>query len=138
MKRVNSRQYKILVGFCKKVFKDRKYISQKNFGLLMQQELTQMTCRYRRNMLSLQLIKEKNQLITPGIMLTHFKLQDYQAITRLQKTGKLWIIDKKIKYQPNNPKTELQLPDHWIIESKYRGILIFNVKSNEKYEETKV
>ncbi|MGD1319551.1 hypothetical protein [Chryseobacterium sp. 2R14A] len=128
MKRVNSRQYKILVGFCKKIFKDREYISQRNFGLLMQQELTQMTCRYRRNMLSLQLIKEKNYLITPGPMLTHFKLQDYQAITRLQKTGKLWIIEKKIKYQPNNPNTEIQFPEHWNIESKCRGVLIFTIK----------
>lgn len=132
MKRVNTRQYKILVGFCKKVFKDRKYISQRNFGMLMQQELTQMTCRYRRNMLSLQLIKEKNELITPGPMLTHFKLADYQAITRLQKTGKLWIIDRKIKYQPNNPKTEIQFPDHWKIESKCRGVLIFNVNHELK------
>lgn len=136
MKRVNTRQYKVLVFFCKKIFKHRDYISQKHFGLIMQEELTQMTCRYRRNMLSLGLISEKNQLITPGPMLTHFKLADYQAITRLQKTGKLWVIDKKIKYQPNSPKTEIQFPEHWKVESKSRGVLIFNVKNNEKSEET--
>lgn len=128
MIRANSRHYKLLVFFCKKVFKHRKYISQKHFGLLMQQELTAMTCRYRRNMLSLHLIEEKNQLITPGPMLTHFKLDDYRTINRLQKTGKVWVIEKKIKYKPNNPKTEIQIPDHWKIESKCRGVLIFNVK----------
>lgn len=135
MTRANSRQYKALVFFCKKVFKHRKYISQKHFSLLMQQELTAQTCRYRRNMLSLNLIAEKNQLITPGSMLTHFKIDDYRMINRLQKTGKVWVIDKKIKYQPNNPKTEIQLPNHWNIESKCRGVLIFII--NEKISDNK-
>lgn len=127
MKRVNSRQYKTLVGFCKNVFKQRKYITQRAFGHLIQQELSQMSCRYRRNMLSLHLIEEKNKIITPGPMLAHFKLQDYQTISRLQKTGKVWIIEKKIKYQTKSPGIEIYFPDHWECLSNSRGVLIFNV-----------
>jgi|GEM_PF-3079384 len=131
MKRINARQYKKLVKFCKEVFRKDKYISSRLFNLKIQQELSSMSTRYRRNMLSLQFIKEKNGLIFPGEALFFLKLIDYQNINRLMKLGEVIIIEKKIKYIQKPGITTLHnFPDHWKLESKSRGVLIFNVDYN--------
>jgi len=129
MKRINALQYKKLVKFCKDIFRDRKFITKRQFNLLIQQNLSQMSTRYRRYMLDLELIKEKNRVIVPGDLLIHFKLIDYQAMTRLERSGSVKIYDnKKILFTPANPEAKFSFPDHWIVESKVRGVLIFNVK----------
>lgn len=128
MKRINAIQYKKLVKFCKDIFRDRKFITKKQFNLLIQQNLSQMSTRYRRYMLDLELIKEQNRVILPGDLLIHFKLVDYQAMTRLEKSGAVKIYEnKKIIFTPSNPDTEFNFPNHWKLESKSRGNLIFMI-----------
>lgn len=132
---VNARQYKKLVGFCRKIFKERKYISQREFNLNIQQELSQYSTRFRKIMINLQLITDKNKVILPGVMLTHFKLIDYQAISRLQKTGHVRIdisaAGHLILYEPKDPTAEQQFPEHWNLIRKTKWVLMFNVNRNE-------
>lgn len=129
MKRINALQYKKLVKFCKDVFRDRKFITKKQFNLLIQQNLSQMSTRYRRYMQELELIKEHNRVIVPGDLLIHFKLADYQAMTRLEKIGSVKIYEnKKILFTPSNPDAEFTFPSHWKLERKSRGNLIFCIK----------
>jgi len=131
MKRINALQYKKLTAFCKEVFRKEKFISQRAFNLLIQQNLSQMSTRYRREMLSLQMIKEKNRLITPGPMLTHFKLVDYRAMIRLQKHGRVDIIDDLIiRFSPKDGNGKFEFPEHWGLVRKTRSVLMFTIKSN--------
>lgn len=132
MKRINALQYKKLTDFCRKVFRTEKFVSQRAFNLLIQQNLSQMSTRYRREMLSLQMIHEKNKLITPGPMLIHFKLVDYRAMMRLQKFGRVDIVDDLIiRFSPKDGKAKFEFPEHWELIRKTRSVLMFTIKINE-------
>ena len=129
MKRINALQYKKLTAFCKIVFRREKFISQRAFNLLIQQHLSQMSTRYRREMVSLQMIQEKNKLITPGPLLTYFKLVDYRAMMRLQKFGRVDITDDLIiRFTPKESNAEFEFPEHWELIGKLRRALLFKVK----------
>ncbi len=133
MKRINALQYRKLVKFCKDIFRDRKFITKRQFNLLIQQNLSQMSTRYRRYMLDLELIKEKNRVIVPGDLLIHFKLIDYQAMTRLERSGSVKIYEnKKIILTPADPEAEFNFPEHWILENKSRAVFTFKIKTNEQ------
>ena len=129
MKRVNSQQYRNLTKFCKAFFKNQKFATKKQLNLLIQNHLSPYSSRYLKNMMSLGLIEERNLVYFPGKLLTHFKLIDYQSITKLEKSGTVKIIEtNKVKYIPKDPKAETDFPAHWELESKCRGVLIFKVK----------
>jgi len=125
MTRINAKQYKKLVGFCKKVFRTEKYISSKAFNLRIQQELSMMSTRYRRNMLSLNLISEKNGLIFPNQGLYLLSFEEFKTVNQLIKLGNLIIYENKLKFCPKNTEDILpDFPKHWIIESVSRGVLV--------------
>lgn len=129
MKSVNALQYKRLAYFCKDVFRHQKFISQRAFNLLIQQQLSQFSTRYRRDMISLGLVVDKNKVLTPGVMLTHFKLKDYQAMNRLQKSGKVDLLDNNvIRYTPNNHEAKQTFPDHWDVLKKRKRTILFSLR----------
>ncbi|MFL9835016.1 hypothetical protein [Chryseobacterium terrae] len=132
MKRINERNYKQLAYFCRKIFKERKFVSEREFNLLIQQQLNPCSTRYRRYMMSLELIALQNRLIVPGKNLKYFKLADYQAMNRLRKKGRVTITDYKIKFIPTDRKAVHDFPENWNLLSKERGILIFELKNNHE------
>lgn len=134
MKRIDSRQYKILQKFCRDLFKNENYISEKRLNLLIQQQLNPCSTRYRRNLIELQLLSEKNKLFYPGEKLYHFKQNDTFTINKLMKYGEVKIVDNEIHLIPKNNDTntitdEIELPGNWDIRKKTKTKLIFNVKS---------
>ena len=50
-------------NFCKAIFKERSFISQRQFNLELEMEFNKNTSYYRKRMLKLGLISQKNNLI---------------------------------------------------------------------------
>lgn len=130
MKTINSRQYKQLTIFCKHIFKEQNYISQKRLNLLIQQQLNPCSTRYRRNLIDLQLIYEKNKLIYPGPMLYHFKQKDFFIINKLMKQGEVKILEKSVQFTTADTEAiNIEFPGNWELQDKTKTKLIFNVKN---------
>lgn len=132
MKKINSRQYKNLLKFCRDLFKGSQYISEKSLNLLIQQKLNPCSTRYRRNLIELQLLSEKNKLIYPGEKLYQLKQKDLFTINKLLKIGAVQIVDTEIHFIPKNKDTntiDVEKPENWDIRKKTKTKLIFNVKN---------
>ncbi|WP_300685493.1 hypothetical protein [Chryseobacterium sp.] len=130
MKTINSRQYKLLISFCRQIFKDQKYISQKRLNLLIQKELNPCSTRYRRNLIELKLIFEKNMNLYPGSMLYFFKQKDFFTINKLMKNDEVKITENLIQITSQDTKTiNVEFPETWELIHKSKTKLIFNVKN---------
>lgn len=128
MKKVSSLQYLRLVTFCRDIFRTVKYISEKSLNRLIQQQLNPSSTRYRRYMLELQLITEKNKLIYPGPMLSFFKQKDYNYIKTLQRSGPVQINGRQVIHSPTGKVQPAEMPERWSLVSADSQRRIFNVE----------
>ena len=129
MKRLNSRQYRILVKFCRDLFQKQGYISQQKLNLLIKQNINPCATRYRRLLVEIMFLSERNKLMYPGPMLYHFRQQDFYIMNKLMKSGSVIIIDKEIHYSPAEPNNPIELPKHWEIISNNSKKQVFKLLS---------